>query len=190
MTPESQLAESLDAAGVKLPMLFPNVKRLFVLGVFLSATAGAVSSVYALKPGERAPRIAGKSILKAAAIDSAKLRGKVIVVDFWASWCKPCEREIPVLSKLAKKHPKDVVVIGISVDNEKSDAKRFISRLGPGFASVHDGSHASAKAFSPSKMPSTFVIDKKGIVRFVHSGFAPGLDKQLEREVAILKAEK
>lgn len=113
-----------------------------------------------------------------------------MVVDFWASWCKPCEREIPVLSSLADKYHEEVVVLGISVDNDLPSAKKFISRLKPSFSSVHDTSHTSAKAFNPSKMPSTFVIDKKGIIRFVHSGFAPGLEKALAREIEILKAEK
>lgn len=183
------MGESSQATVVQGSMVRTGAHLALALLVVVCGLSVGMGSAHAVKPGAKAPRVQGKTLRQERPIDTNKLRGKVVVVDFWASWCKPCEREIPLLSKLADKHKTEVVVVGISVDNERGDAKKFIERLKPTFVSVHDGAHESAKAFAPSKMPSTFVIDKRGVVRFVHSGFAPGLEKELEREVSILASE-
>jgi thiol-disulfide isomerase/thioredoxin len=111
-----------------------------------------------------------------AGLDLASLRGKVVVLDFWAPWCQPCKHEMPVLDKLAKKLGPDVVVVGVLVDPDLDGARAVISRLQIGYDQVEDDKRAAARAYSVSVLPTLVVIDKQGTVRSYRTGFSPEED--------------
>lgn len=146
-------------------------------------------SAAALDRGSRAPEI-GLTDLRGNRVTMASLKGKVVLIDFWASWCKPCKEEMPVLERLHKKYgAKGLVVVGVSVDKDLAKAKEFISRTGVSFAVVHDAEHSVASRYAPAKMPSSFVVDKTGVIRFVHEGFEAGDAAALTSEVESLLAK-
>ena len=101
-----------------------------------------------------------------------KTSGKVVLVDFWASWCTPCKKSFPCLNELQRKYgSKGLVVVGISVDENAGDFRKFAKRMKATFSLAHDSSHKAAAAFSPPAMPTSYIIDRKGVVRHIHKGF-------------------
>jgi len=100
------------------------------------------------------------------------LKGKVVIVDFWASWCAPCRQSFPAFERLVQHFGSDkLVVVAVSVDESAADFKRYLAAHPASFATVRDAKHAFAAAVEPPGMPTTLVLDRKGIVRLVHVGF-------------------
>src|SRR6185369_10286318 len=112
--------------------------------------------------------------------------GKVVIVDFWATWCEPCKQSFPAYQKLVTRMAGDLVVIGISQDDDTKGIPLFLSETGVRFPVVWDDGKAVAKAYDPPSMPTAFVVDKSGIVRFVHVGYRAGDEATLEDEVRSL----
>ncbi len=115
-----------------------------------------------------------------------ELRGKVVVLDFWASWCEPCLKELPELEKLHRElSPRGVVFVAVNLDKELKNALDLVRKLQLTLKVLHDPEGKVAEQYDPPKMPSSYVIDKSGVVRFVNEGYngAPDLArlrKQLE----------
>lgn len=168
-------------------------RRSVDVGAWMAAAvfAGlvAANSATALDAGARMPEI-GLKDLHGKTVDRASLAGKVVIVDFWASWCGPCKEEMPVLSRLYAKHASSgLVVVGVSVDEEAANVQSFLTKMKVNFPIVHDQKHTVAERFAPPKMPSSYVIDRRGVVRYVHGGFRPEDAESLASEVRKLLAE-
>lgn len=153
-----------------------------ILAAF-AALSFALPPAQALDAGSKMPEI-GLTDLSGKPVTVASLAGKVVVVDFWATWCAPCKEELPVLEKLYKKYgSKGLVVVGVSVDKDASNIKGFLKKLNVTFPIVHDANHQVSGRYQPPRMPSSYIVDRKGIVRFVHGGFraddAPVFEKQI-----------
>jgi peroxiredoxin len=112
--------------------------------------------------------------------------GKVVIVDFWATWCQPCKQSFPAYQKLATENSGQLVVVGISQDDDAKYIQAFLSETGAKFPVVWDDGKAVAKAYDPPSMPTAFVIDTNGIVRFVHVGYRAGDEATLAEEVRSL----
>ena len=112
--------------------------------------------------------------------------GKVIVVDFWATWCAPCKESFPVYQRLARKFGSKLAVIGISVDEDPAGIPQFAKDTGVTFPLAWDDGQITSKSYQPPTMPTCFVVDRTGIVRFVHSGFYSGEERAIETEIASL----
>ena len=109
--------------------------------------------------------------------------GKVVVVDFWATWCAPCKESFPVYQRLAQKFGSKLTVIGISVDEDPAGIPKFAKETGATFPLAWDDDQITSKSYQPPTMPSCFIVDQSGIVRFVHSGFYSGEEQALESEI-------
>jgi peroxiredoxin len=155
-------------------------ERHVVAAFFFALTLLTVGYVAALEEGTRAPEIAGTD-LEGNRFQLSQARGKVVVVDFWASWCQPCGDAMPALDRLYRQY-KDhgLVVVGVNVDREERNARQFLRRTRVSFPVVHDESHSLADRYAPPTMPSTYVIDRRGVVRHVHAGFRQGDARSLE----------
>lgn len=100
------------------------------------------------------------------------LAGKVVLVDFWASWCGPCRKSFPELQALSDQYAKQgLVVLGISVDEDAAAMREFLEKHAVTFPVARDGAQKLVAAAGVSAMPSSFVVDRSGVVRFVHTGF-------------------
>ena len=160
--------------------IFASLLSLVTVFSILSSTA------LALDAGTKMPALA-LTDLTGKPIAAKDLAGKVVIIDFWASWCAPCKQELPALEALYKKYKaQGLVVIGVSVDNELANATALAKSLKLSFPSTHDAKHAVADQFDPPRMPSSYVIDQKGIVRHVHEGFRAGDEAAIEREIRTL----
>ena len=121
-------------------------------------------------PGESAPTLSGTT-LRGEHLTLDALRGHVVVVDFWASWCEPCRRSFPTLEALSQRlGPRGVTVVGVSVDDEVANCQQFVHDFRPTFPIMHDATHAIAERWSPPSMPATYVLNREGVVVAVLTG--------------------
>ncbi|MEC7520701.1 MAG: TlpA disulfide reductase family protein [Myxococcota bacterium] len=157
----------------------------WMVGFFAAGAALLMTSAtFALDPGARAPAFDGRALANAERIDLAQHRGSVVVVDFWASWCEPCAEAMPALERIYQRYRgQGLVVIGVSEDRTADNARGFLSRTRVSFPVMHDADHSVANRFRPPTMPSTYIIDRQGVVRHVHSGFRGGDAATLERQI-------
>jgi thiol-disulfide isomerase/thioredoxin len=123
----------------------------------------------------------------APAFDLADHAGKVVILDFWASWCVPCRRSFPWLNAMQAKYAEqDLVVIGVNLDMERADAERFLRDVPAAFRIVYDDEQALARRFEVVAMPSSYLIGRDGKVIAQHMGFK--VKQQDEYEMAIAQA--
>jgi cytochrome c biogenesis protein CcmG/thiol:disulfide interchange protein DsbE len=159
-----------------------------------AATIFAVLPLFAaaVEVGAPAPGIALKPLAGGTAPASlAALRGSVVYVDFWASWCTPCLRSMPALRTLYGKHREQgFVVVGVNKDVNPAEAERFLRRFPVSFPLVDDAGDAVAKAFDVKTMPSGYLIDRAGVVRQVHRGFNAETETALSRDIEALLKDK
>jgi thiol-disulfide isomerase/thioredoxin len=105
-------------------------------------------------------------------LDLARHRGSVVVVDFWASWCKPCRQSIPWLNELRARYgSQGLVIVGVNVDAERQDAERFLRNTPIDFEIVFDPGGELARRFALKGMPSSLVFDREGKLVATHIGF-------------------
>ena len=134
--------------------------------------AGAASSgnqVGAPLPPIKVETLAGKQL------DVASYRGRVLLLDVWASWCVPCKQELPMLDAMAKRLKGDgVEILAVSVDQERANVEKFMQHHGHWSLTVaHDPAGVIAERLQPDKMPTSYIVDRAGIVRYVNAGFVP-----------------
>ncbi len=131
------------------------------------------ATVLAVAPGRPAPTFAveGKDGEK---LRLEQFRGKVVLLNFWATWCKPCQAELPRLQALYERFEGEgFVVFAINVDNARTrgKARDMAERLGLRFPIGFDPDQRVPALYDLSRMPSSFVIDREGVVRYAHAGF-------------------
>lgn len=119
------------------------------------------------------------------------LKGAVVLVDFWASWCAPCKASFPALNKIADEFSaRGLRVVGVSVDERRPPFEAFVTRLKPSFAVVRDARQELVGQVKVPTMPTSYLVDRTGKVRFVHRGFHDHTDEELRREIVALLEEK
>ena len=113
--------------------------------------------------------------------------GKVVIVDFWATWCEPCKKSFPKLQELYVKYKASgLEIAAISVDDDKNGVAAFAKTYGAKFPIAWDKDHKVANLYKPGTMPTTLVIDKQGIIVHVHNGYHEGDLDEIEREIKAL----
>jgi len=110
----------------------------------------------------------------ASELDLAAYRGKVVYLDFWASWCNPCRQSFPWMNQLQSAYRNaGLVVIGVNVDRERDLAQDFLHKIPAEFDIVYDPEGEIARHFDFKDMPTAILIDRSGHTRYVHAGFFP-----------------
>ncbi|MDE2183960.1 MAG: TlpA family protein disulfide reductase [Alphaproteobacteria bacterium] len=130
--------------------------------------------------GARLPRLLALAFClltpaaNAAGLDLTPYKGKVVYLDFWASWCNPCRESFPWMNGLQNSlSAKGFVVIAVNVDHDKSLADRFLQQNPARFKIVYDSQGAIAEQYDFKDMPTSILIGRDGKVRYVHDGFYP-----------------
>ena len=170
-----------------MPRSLPRsvLPRIVSLAILLLAT-----SAYALRQGQRAPEINLRD-LSGNQVTMASLRGRVVLVDFWASWCAPCAEEMPVLERFQRTYGgRGFTVIGVSQDHTVDNVRTFVRQHPVSFPIVHDPAHAVAGRYRPPRMPSSYIVDRNGVVRHVHEGFRAADAATMEREIRALLGDR
>jgi thiol-disulfide isomerase/thioredoxin len=124
-------------------------------------------------------------------ISKPNWQGKVVYVDFWASWCAPCRASFPWLNTVYNKYrDRGLVVIGVNKDQELAEANTFLAKFPANFPLVGDPGDKLAKGLGVIGMPTAYLIDRKGIIRYVHKGFRSDDQATLEQRIVSLLEEK
>ncbi|HEY1957558.1 MAG TPA: TlpA disulfide reductase family protein [Polyangiaceae bacterium] len=138
--------------------------------------------------GKAAPDFSVDTANGKGKVSLASLKGKVVVVDFWATWCGPCKESFPKLQELYTKYnASGAEFVGLSEDDENQGIAEFAQAHGNAkFPVGWDSGKSIAGQYKPPTMPTSFVIDKNGIVRFVHVGYHDNDQAELETEIKSL----
>jgi thiol-disulfide isomerase/thioredoxin len=164
--------------------------KAWVLWIAMAGVVLDAPHALAVGEGTRAPEI-GLKDLGGKPVNVAELKGRVVLVDFWASWCAPCREELPVLEGLFRKYREQgLVIVGVGLDKDAKNVSKFLRANPLSFTVVHDADGAVADRYAPPKMPSSYLVDRKGVVRRVHAGFKASDKATLEREIKELLGEK
>ena len=156
-----------------------------VTAVLAAALAFATSNARAVEPGQAAPAIelAGRT----APVNLERLQGKLVYVDFWASWCGTCRQSFPWMNEMQAKYgPRGLQVVGVNLDNDSGEAAKFLSQVPASFAVAFDPKGDTARRYQVKGMPSSVLIGPDGKVIQVHTGFRA--DQRAALEAAIVAA--
>lgn len=127
---------------------------------------------------------------RADTLNLDRYRGKVVYVDFWASWCGPCKQSFPFMKGLASHYGAgDVVVLTVNLDRQRPQADAFLRQVGSSLPVVYDSAGDLAKAWKVADMPTSLVFDRKGAMRFRHQGFFANKTGEYEAHIAQLVRE-
>jgi cytochrome c biogenesis protein CcmG/thiol:disulfide interchange protein DsbE len=139
--------------------------------------------------GKAAPELSIQTVNGKGQVTLDSLQGKVAIVDFWATWCGPCKQSFPKLEELAKQNSGKVQVVGISVDDKSEGVADFAKSNGATFPIGWDDGHTIANRWKVDSMPTTYILDSSGKVRFIHAGYHDGEADAIAKELATLTAE-
>jgi len=166
-------------------------RRLLTVAFALFLASVVFPAVTHAQPRTRAQAVAPAIDLPTndGRIKPADLTGKVVYVDFFASWCVPCKLSFPWLRTMHQQYAaKGLVIVAINVDKDRADARRFIGPAAPPFRIGYDPAGKTADAFHVEGMPSSFLISSTGSILYSHVGFtlkdAPKIEAEIRRALA------
>ena len=164
-------------------------KKFFTATLFALSLCSMPS--YAVDIGQPAPAFSLPSVQTNTQVSLQQFAGKVVYVDFWASWCAPCRVSFPALNALyatLKSHGFEVVAINL--DEDKANAEKFLKEIPANFTVLRDGTGEWADKYVVESMPTSFIVDSQGVVRHIHHGFTNADVAELENKIKALLVKK
>ena len=138
--------------------------------------------------------LASGSLANAApnpALDLSAYKGKVVYLDFWASWCGPCKQSFPYMMSLNRRYgASGLVVVAVNVDKDEAKAQAFLRKMGANFRVVYDSKGVLPSEYKIKAMPTSILIGRDGQVRYVHKGFHENQEESYDEQIAELLNEK
>ena len=157
----------------------------------ISILAALAFTANATEVGQPAPQFTLPTLKTDAPTALKQFAGKVIYLDFWASWCAPCKTSFPLLNKLhAKLKAQGFEVVAINLDEDKLLGEKFLQEVPVDFTVLRDAKGELADQYVVESMPTSFIIDRNGIVQKIHHGFTSDDIKELEAKITELLAKK
>ncbi len=143
----------------------------------------------AMAQAEKAPDFT----LKSDTGDNVRLeeqRGKVVMINFWASWCAPCRKEMPLLEELHDRYEQaGFTLFGVNVEQNPDAAQKFLDDVGVTFPILYDPESTASRAYQVSAMPTTVMVDRDGEVRYVNRGYKEGDEAKYRDQIRELIRE-
>ncbi len=147
-------------------------------------SAGSAASVSGPAPNFTLKSLDGKNL------KLSEMRGNVVLINFWASWCGPCREEMPLLNQLHSKYqPLGFTVLGVNVEEQEKNARGFLKNFPVDFPVLLDNQNKVSKLYDVIAMPTTVVVDRDGNMRYLHRGYKPGDEKKYRNMVKQLVRE-
>lgn len=141
--------------------------------------------LYGLGPasiGKLAPDFTLKELKSGKDISLEDYRGKIVVLDFWASWCSPCRESLPELAKIDSENH-TLKVLAVNVDDQKESAIKFINNFGLQLTVPYDENRNVVRNYEIPAMPTAIIIDQKGIIRYLHIGYNKNHLENIQKEI-------
>lgn len=146
--------------------------------------------VYAIEEGQVALGCPAQSQAQQAGFNPSEYKGKVVLIDFWASWCGPCQKAMPFFNSLHNERQKNgFEVVAINVDEDKEIARQFLESHPVDYPMFFDPDGQCPEIYQVKAMPSSYLIDKTGKVRHIHLGFRDGDEALLREQIQALLAD-
>lgn len=161
------------------------IKIMRLVTFFISFFAMAVFQAVVAEPAPdfAIPHSTGTTTLK-------DLRGRVVYLDFWASWCTPCRRSFPWMNEMKAKYAdRGLEIVSINLDQERALAETFLQQVPASFTVVYDSAGELATRYGLKGMPTSFLIDRQGKLRYHHVGFLVKKQEAYEAEIKQLLQE-
>lgn len=166
------------------------MRHKIFIGVFAVIASAMSMATQAVDVGQSAPAFTLPTLQQNTATPLSKFVGKVVYLDFWASWCAPCRTSFPLLDKLHQKlQAKGFEVVAVNLDEDKTKAEQFLTDIPVTFNVLADPAGQWADKFGVESMPTSYIIDKKGVVQNIHHGFASDDIVKLEAKITQLLAK-
>lgn len=147
-------------------------------------------SVSAISVGDTVPSFKARTIDGNKSLALEDYRGKVVLLDFWASWCPPCLKSLPKYNDLRREiGTSQFEVVAVNVDENTEDAKKFLQKHPVSYPIAKDPKGVLPGVFGVKAMPTSYLIDKNGVVKYVHAAFKEGDIEKLKIEIEKLIAE-
>lgn len=141
----------------------------------------------AVDAGQPAPSFSARALEGESILSLGAYKGKVVFLDFWASWCGPCQTAMPLIESLRNEFPADQFqILAVNVDQDPAKAKAFLARRKVGYPSVSDPEGRLPATYGLKTMPTSYLIDRNGVVRAVHAGFRASDLDALRAEIRAL----
>ena len=149
-----------------------------ILAFALPAWAGVADTQ---APGFTLQSVAGKTV------SLTQFKGDVVMINFWASWCGPCRQEMPLLDNIYKQY-KDMgfTLLGVNVEPDARGADAWLKKTPVSYPILYDPRSQVSQLYQVQAMPTTVIIDRQGVVRFVHNGYLPGDENQYMNSIRTL----
>jgi peroxiredoxin len=159
--------------------------------LLLLVLALASPAAFGLEAGDRAPAFSAPSLTGDGTVELSRYRGKIVYLDFWASWCAPCLTAIPEIEAMRSEFPaQDFQIIAVNLDQAKKKALRFLAKNPVGYPSASDPKGRLPGQYGVETMPTSYLIDRDGVIRYVHRGFQRGDSAKLREEIRALLKKK
>jgi len=153
-------------------------------GALIVSSLVSASAPSGVAPGFTLPSRAGDNV------SLEQLKGKVVMLNFWASWCGPCRTEMPLLEQMHKRYSSlGFSLIGVNVEANTADAERWLKDTPVSFPVLFDRESKVSKMYDVNAMPSTVFIDRKGNIRYLHRGYKPGDESEYLNQIRALLKE-
>jgi len=168
----------------------PTILRVLLFAL-LACAFFAVAPAGAIEPGDKAPGFAAPKLDGDGQLALEQYRGKIVYLDFWASWCGPCLKSIPAIEAMRKEFPASKVqILAVNLDQKSKKALRFLEKNPIGYPSVHNPAGDIPKSFGLETMPTSYLIDANGVVRYVHRGYQSGDIEEIRSQIRKLIGRK
>jgi thiol-disulfide isomerase/thioredoxin len=165
------------------------MKYLKKIVLLLSISLLAVTQVQAEVLEGAAPDFTLKS-RSGENVKLSELRGEVVMINFWASWCGPCRQEMPLLEDLYSKYSDlGFTLLGVNVEEDSSKASELLREIPVSFPVLFDNKNEVTKLYKVVAMPSTIMVDRDGNMRYLHRGYLPGYEEEYKKQVKELIRE-
>ena len=162
-----------------------NLRLRLTLSILLWACFSSLA--IAIKPGEPAPILRLPMMGHDKRVELDKLKGKIVYVDFWASWCGPCRQSLPLYEALYQRLSiQDFEILAVNLDEDLKDAQRFLKRHPVSYPVLLDPSGDSAKKWSVLAMPSSYLVDSDGNLAYIYTGFEASHIGHIEDDIKTL----
>lgn len=156
-----------------------------VMWLALSAAPGEVRAATSPAPDFKLASAGGKDV------GLAQYRGQVVMINFWATWCGPCRKEMPVLEQMQRKYkPMGFTLLGVNVEPDSAGAVDWLKATPVTFPILFDTDSKVSKLYAVPGMPTTVIVDRKGNVRYQHHGYVPGDENEYLDQIRTLVREQ